>query len=881
MPELREQLQGTLGDSYQLEQELGGGGMSRVFVAHETSLGRKVVVKVLPPDMAAAVSIDRFRREIQLAAQLQHPHIVPLLSAGETGGLPYFTMPFVKGESLRARLSHGELPISEAIRILREIASALAYAHENGVVHRDIKPENILISGGSAMVTDFGVAKAVSASSGAAGHSITSLGVALGTPAYMAPEQATADPNTDNRADIYALGVVAYEMLTGSTPFTGRSPQATLAAQVTEAPDSVTRRRPAVPPPLAALIMKCLEKRPADRPQTAADVMHELDALSTPSGGLTPTAALPAASSRSFTRRAAIAAAGVAALALIGFVAMRAGRAAAPSNTASVVPVIAVLPFENRGRPEGQEFTDGMTEEITNRLTSVRGLRVIGRQSANAYASTKKTPQQIAQELGVQYILTGTVRWDKGGDGREIVRVSPALLRTNDATQVWSDAYQTVLSGMFEVQSKVATEVANALNVALLAPEKDALAAKPTDNLEAYSFYLRGNDLLTKSIEIRDFRLAIDALEKAVAADQKFALAYARLSQANTEIFWFNGDRSTARLRRAKAAADKALELDPSLGAAHLAMGVYYYHGFLEYDNALAHLSEAGKARPNDFETVFYKAAVQRRQGKWKEATENMRRSLELEPRIGLYFSDAANTFFFMRNYDEAVRLSDRAIVLDPTDFQGYTIKANVAVARDGDIAEATRIRRRQFDAQPDPGIAASGVLFDPWLAISDPKMRDAAARVSWSPDRGEKSVFYAAKMELFLRMNEESRAKAYADSAATVLTEKIRERPDEAAFHMDLAKAQAVLGRKPEALAAMRKAVTLQPLSKDQFLGTTLYVDRALALLRLGESDEAISQLEQLLKIPSVLSPNDLRLDPAFTALRGNPRFQRLIQGS
>jgi serine/threonine-protein kinase len=522
-----------------------------------------------------------------------------------------------------------------------------------------------------------------------------------------------------------------------------------------------------------------------------------------------------------------------------------------------------------------------MTEEITNRLTSVRGLRVIGRQSASAYASTQKTPQQIAQELGVQYILTGTVRWDKGSDGKEIVRVSPALLRTSDATQVWADAYQTVLSGMFDVQSKVATEVANALNIALVAPEKDALAAKPTDNVEAYSFYLRGNDLLTKSIEVRDLRLAIDALEKAVAADPKFALAYARLSQAHTEIFWFNGDRSATRLQKAKAAADKALELDPSLGAAHLAMGVYYYHGFLDYDNALAHLSEAAKARPNDFETVFFKAAVQRRQGKWKDAADNMRRALELEPRIGLYFSDAANTFFFMRNYDEAVRLSDRATVLDPTDFQGYSIRANVAEARDGDVAEATRIRRRQFDAQPDPGIAASGVLFDPSFALTDPKMRDAAVRVAWSPDRGEKSSFYVAKMELFLRLNDQSRAKAYADSAVTVVSAKIRESPNEAEFHMELASAQAVLGRKPEARAAMQKAVTLQPFAKDQFLGTVLYVARAITLIRLGESDEAISQLEQLLKVPSLVSRNYLRLDPLFTPLRSNPRFQRLIQGS
>ena len=881
MAELREQLQGTLGDSYQLEQELGGGGMSRVFVAHETSLGRKVVVKVLPPEMGAAVSIDRFRREIQLAAQLQHPHIVPLLSAGETAGLPYFTMPFVKGESLRARLTHGELPISEAIRILREIASALAYAHENGVVHRDIKPENILISGGSAMVTDFGVAKAVSASSGTGAGGLTSLGVALGTPAYMAPEQATADPNTDYRADIYAFGVVAYEMLTGSTPFPGRSPQATLAAQVTEAPDTVTRRRPAVPPLLATLVMKCLEKRPADRPQTAADVMHELDALSTPSGGMTPTSALPAARSNSFARRAMITAAGVAGLALIGLVAMRARSSSSPVSTASVVPAIAVLPFENRGRPEGQEFTDGMTEEITNRLSSVRGLRVIGRQSASAYAATTKTPQQIAQELGVQYILTGTVRWDKGSDGKEMVRVSPALLRTNDATQVWADAYQTVLSGMFEVQSKVATEVANALNVALLAPEKDALAAKPTDNVEAYSFYLRANDLLLRSIQIRDYRLAIDALEKAVAADPKFALAYARLSYAHIEMFWFDGDRSTARLQKAKTAAEKALQLDPSLAAAHFALGIYYYHGFLDYDHALAELSEAEKNRPNDFETVFFKAAIERRQGKWKEATANMQRAIALEPRIGTDVSDVANTYFFIRDYDEALRLSDRGMVLDPTDAQAYGIKGSIAIARSGDVNEAIRLKRQQFDAQPDAGIAAYNALGDGWPGTEDPKLRDAAVSLSWSPDRGDKTAFYLGKMELFLGMKDQSKARLYADSAVAAAIQKIRGRPEDALFHVQLASARAVLGQKPETLAELQKMVTLQPLTKDQYQGTSIYLGRAIALMRIGETGEAISQLEQLLKIPSLLSPNLLRLDPTYAPLRSDPRFQRLIQGS
>jgi serine/threonine-protein kinase len=290
---LQEQLQRALGDAYLLERELGGGGMSRVFVALDRALGRKVVVKVLLPELAAGVNVERFRREIQLAAQLQHPHIVPLLSAGEAEGLPYFIMPFVTGESLRARVAReGEFPIAETVRILRDVVSALAYAHGNGVIHRDVKPDNVLLSGGVAVVTDFGVAKAVSASSDAAGTGLTSLGVALGTPAYMAPEQATASPNTDHRADIYALGIVAYEMLTGATPFVGRSAQQVLAAQVVEEPEPVERRRPAVPPMLATLVRECLAKRPADRPQTAGEVMHALDAIATPSGGITATTAV-------------------------------------------------------------------------------------------------------------------------------------------------------------------------------------------------------------------------------------------------------------------------------------------------------------------------------------------------------------------------------------------------------------------------------------------------------------------------------------------------------------------------------------------------------------------------------------------------------------
>jgi tetratricopeptide (TPR) repeat protein len=297
-----ERLQAAVGDQYRILRELGGGGMSRVFLAQEVRLGRQVVLKLLPPETGAAVNVERFEREIQLAARLQHPHIVPLLTAGASGDLLYYVMPFISGESLRVKLAReGELPVLESVRILREVVDALAYAHRSGVVHRDIKPDNILLSEGHAVVTDFGVAKAVSASSG--GSSLTSLGVALGTPAYMAPEQAAADPHVDHRADIYAVGALAYEMLAGRPPFTAPTAQALLAAQITQIPEPLVFYRPTVPPGLNSVVMRCLEKRAADRWQSAAEMVPQLDAMSTPSGTM-PMAAAPAVTISTGTEKA-------------------------------------------------------------------------------------------------------------------------------------------------------------------------------------------------------------------------------------------------------------------------------------------------------------------------------------------------------------------------------------------------------------------------------------------------------------------------------------------------------------------------------------------------------------------------------------------------
>jgi tetratricopeptide (TPR) repeat protein len=369
MAELREQLQEILGDTYRLERELPG-GMSRVFVAEETALARKVVIKVLPPETAAAVNVSRFRREIQLAASLQHPHIVPLLTAGAKGDLLYYVMPLIEGESLRGRLLRkGEFPVSDVAWILRDAASALAYAHSHGVVHRDIKPDNILLTGNFAVVTDFGVAKAVSEATSES--NITSAGVALGTPTYMAPEQAAADPTTDYRADIYALGVVGYELLAGAPPFTGTSPQMILAAHITRVPDHVTTHRSSVPPPLANIIMRCLEKKPADRWQTADELTQQLASVAT-SGSSTPFTTAPYSAPRieagsRRARRPAIAAAFVLGLAVFGAVAWFAGRdRVAAFDDHRVI----VSDFENETRdpaldPLGKLASDMLRQGIT------------------------------------------------------------------------------------------------------------------------------------------------------------------------------------------------------------------------------------------------------------------------------------------------------------------------------------------------------------------------------------------------------------------------------------------------------------------------------------------------------------------------------------
>ncbi len=368
MTDLLARLHAALGDRYRVERELGGGGMSRVFVADERGLGRQVVVKVLPPELGAAVSADRFRQEIRLAASLQHPYVVPVLAAGEGGELLYYTMPLIEGETLRARLARvGSLPVPDAVRILRDVLDALAYAHRHHIVHRDIKPENVLLTDQHALVTDFGVAKALTQATD--GGSLTSAGVTLGTPAYMAPEQVAADPEIDHRSDIYAAGVLAYEMLAGRPPFGGESPQRVLAAHVTTRPDSLGRLRPDLPPPLVSAVMRCLEKDPADRWQTADELLRHLEAIGTASRP-----AWLAGPARWLERRTVVAIAIAAGVLITGWVVWRMRlRSAGPASPT----LVAVLPFSVRGGSDIAYLGEGMVNLLSTSLDGAGDLRAV------------------------------------------------------------------------------------------------------------------------------------------------------------------------------------------------------------------------------------------------------------------------------------------------------------------------------------------------------------------------------------------------------------------------------------------------------------------------------------------------------------------------
>jgi serine/threonine-protein kinase len=870
--------------------------MSRVFTAKETALGRAVVVKVLPPEMAAGVSTERFRREIAVAARLQHPHIVPLLSAGEMEGVPYFTMPFVEGESLRVRLARrGELPVSESVRILREIASALAYAHEHGVVHRDIKPDNVLFSGDVAMVADFGVAKALSASSNGDHGGVTSLGVALGTPAYMAPEQATADPTTDHRADVYAFGVLAYEVLTGQPPFVGRNPSQLLAAQVTEAPEPVGRRRPNLPPALAALVMRCLEKRPADRPQSASDIVHALDDITTPSGGTAPTSAelRPASGVTMFPSRdgaaaprrdvrANVLAIGVAVLVLgvAGMVVWKQGSSDARTVvTDSSKPRIAVLPFENLGDSADAYFADGMTDAIRGKLTALSNMEVIARASSVQYRATSKSPSEIARELGVRYLLTGTVRWAKGPGNTSSVQVSPELVEVagdGAAASRWQQPFDAEMANVFRVQGEIAEKVTQAMRVAVGGSDQARLVEVPTRNPAAYDAFLRAEAMYwTGSNAPGHIRRTVAEYERAVTLDADFALAWGRLARARSFLYG-NGVPTPELARQAREAADRALRLAPAATIGHQALAAYYTNVDRDPSRALAELETARTATPNDPDVLARLAGAYASLGRMEDALRSARAAQQLDPRS---VGPAAQLYVILsrlRRYPEAREAADRELALAPnvSSVQDRTIVS----LGEGDLAGARRVLNDAGkQVNQDELLAYMATYQDLGWVLDDAGQQRllALGPELFDNDRANWAIIRA---QVYGWRGNSALARAWGDSAAREFALQLRASPDDAQRRVFLGLAQAYAGRRAEAVAEGQRAVTLLPVEQDLLNGMYIQHQLARIYLLLGENEKALDLLEPLLTRPYYLSPGWLRIDPTFAPLKGNPRFEKLI---
>ena len=674
LADLLDSLTDTLGDTYSFERELHGGAMSRLFVAMDKTLGRRVAVKVLSRELAAEIKTERFRLEIQLAARLQHPHIVPLLQSGEINGILYYTMPFVEGESLRQRLDREKpLPIQDGIRILRQVASAISYAHRNGVVHRDIKPDNVLLSDEFALVADFGVARALSASAAPGDQRLTSSGVALGTPTYMAPEQALADPEIDHRADIYAFGVLAYEVFTGAPPFRGKSAQATLAAHVVQAPDPIDSKRSGIPQGVAAMVMRCLEKKPLDRPQSAGDLVPVFDAAATftPSDQLPPVIPPPApapvatATSETARPRRSVLTWVIAIMALIAVIAVAWSalqRMRGSSGAANDFNSVAVLPLVNVSRnPADEYFSDGMTDELSNALGKLPGLRVASRTSAYAFKGKNANVKEIGRALNVKTVLEGTVR----RDGNKL-RVTAQLTNVDDGLALWSNKYERETNDVLSVQDEVARSIAEALKLQLgTRAQTFSSTSRGTENLKAFDNYLRGRYFLNRR-GADNLRLAIAYFDSATAQDPRFARAYASIATAYALLpeYTDSAPRNVSKLTH--DAAEKALSLDPTLGEAYTALGLADVHDW-KFGEADTAYRKALELDPNYPTANQWYGELLFHTGRLDSSLTYIRKAVALDPLAPINASAIGYALLVMGRYDEAIAELRKGIEVAPT----------------------------------------------------------------------------------------------------------------------------------------------------------------------------------------------------------------------
>ncbi len=663
MLDLKARLETALAGRYAVEREIGRGGMATVYLAQDLKHHRPVAVKILHPHIAAQLGTDRFLREIQIAARLSHPHILTLIDSGEADGLLYYSMPFVQGESLRDRMVRGRLPMDEALQIARHVASALGYAHNQGVVHRDIKPENVMLHEGEAMVTDFGIAKALSA---AGSENLTQTGSTVGTPAYMSPEQASGESDLDGRSDLYSLGCMVYEMLAGVPPFTGSNAQAIIMKRFSEPPPPLRAASPAVPDSVERAIARAMERQPADR---FATTLQFAQALAVPGISTTPSGPRP----------------------------VTASMPAAPKAKS-----VAVLPFVDMSPEKDQDyFTDGMAEEIINALSKIQALRVASRSSAFAFKGKNQDIRAVGEQLGVSTVLEGSVR--KAGSR---LRITAQLVNVADGYHLWSDRYDRQMEDVFAVQDEIAENIVKALRVVLSDDAKRAIEQARPENVQAYEYYLRGRQFQHQHRE-KSLQFSRRMFQRAAEVDPTFARAYAGMADCSSMLYrWW--DRSDANLSQAESASQKALELAPDLGEAHASRGLaltlrkqyaeaeaefetaikldptlfeaYYFYARACFEQgklepAAQMFEKASEVRSEDFQALGLLSQVYAGLGR-KEEEENARRRTvaKVEKHLELYPDDARALYFgagdvgMMGDRQRAVEWLERALAVDPGD---------------------------------------------------------------------------------------------------------------------------------------------------------------------------------------------------------------------
>ncbi|MEE9269073.1 MAG: protein kinase [Candidatus Krumholzibacteria bacterium] len=886
---------------YKITDKLGSGGMGDVYRARDTKLGRDVAIKFLPEEMARdAERRRRFEREARAVAALKHPNIVTIYSVEEAAGRHFITMELVEGQSLRDVIPRGGLSLERLFDLAIPLADAISSAHESSITHRDLKPANIMLDhSGRLKVLDFGLAKLLDPTADAeraktvvGSVSDTAVGQILGTAAYMSPEQAEGKP-IDHRSDIFSLGIVLYEMATGERPFKGDTHISTISSVLKDNPPSVTSLKHSLPHHLGRIVNRCLEKKPDKRFQSAKDIHNELEGLKkeVDSGELTETvgAAPAAARSRSWLPFAIV---GGVIVIVAGMWMVRSpmqddGNKTQPTQVAaSSAPGSAraggdnrkmtiVFPFENLGPPEDAYFAAGMTEEITSRLAAVSGLGVISRTSATQYDRTGKTMKQIGEDLGVDYVLEGTVRWAKRADGSGRVRITPQLIRVSDDTHLWSDTYDRELDDIFDVQSDIAGRVIEQLDVTLLGSERVLVETALTKNMKAYKLYMQAKDLEPEGDFAEYDMRRVKLFEKAIELDPGFIAARSELSIHHSSHYTIF-DHTDGRLSRARKALQAAETIDPDHHRTRLARGYYLYYGFRDYDQALTEFLAALAAVPSDAEAQQAIGYIYRRQGKWDQSNAALEKALDLDPRDEDIASNLATTYRGMRRFEDAVRAIERAIDVDPDDDQNRWAKARYMVAWKGDVDAARELA---------PPKSTRGGFWQAlsWFSIHMWERNYSAAIEAVQEMKETSPLFQALQSHLIAvaeALAEDPRAaRRSLEASARELETVLDGAPSNSVIRQWLSVTYAILDRKDAAVREAKLAVDLT--AKDNFAGPESLENLAAVYAIIGRHEEAIDLLERLMNTvySGSITPNLLKLNAAWDPLRKNPRFQKLLQ--